>query len=81
MLQDEDDTSTRTRVIPVVNLSYSSCYNAFGPFEVYLILSVLGLLVNLIQAQNRFFARPTMQIRSAELERTKHGKMVFQMTF
>ena len=48
-LQDEQDTSTRTRVIPVVNRSNSSFYIAFGAVEeAFLILSVLGLHVNLI---------------------------------
>ena len=46
-------------IIPVVDGSDSSLYIvAFGAVEVFLISSVLGLHVNLIQAQNRFFARP-----------------------
>ena len=48
-LQDEQDTSTRMRVIPVVDRSNSSFCIAFGAVEeVFLILSVLGLHVNLI---------------------------------
>ena len=47
--QDEQDTSTRPRVIPVVvDRSNSSFYIAFGAVEVFLILRVLGLHVNLI---------------------------------
>ena len=46
---DEQDTSTRTRVIiPVVDRSTSSFYIAFGAVEVFLILSVLGLHINLV---------------------------------
>ena len=63
-LQDEEHTSTRTPVIPVVNRSNSSFFIAFGAVQVFIILSVLGLHVNLIWAQNRFFRRPTMQITS-----------------
>ena len=50
MLQDEHDTSRRTRVIPIiVDRSNSSFYIiAFGAVEVFIILSVLGLHVNLI---------------------------------
>ena len=48
-LQDEQDTSTTTRVIPVVDRSNSSFYIAFGAVEeVSLILSVLGLHVDLV---------------------------------
>ena len=48
-LQDEHDTSRRTRVIHVVDRSISSLYIiAFGAVEVFLILSVLGLHANLI---------------------------------
>ena len=47
--QDEHDTSRRTRGIPVVDSSDSSLYIiAFGAVEVFLVLSVLGLHVNLI---------------------------------
>ena len=50
-LQDDHDTSRRTRVIPVVVDRSSSpfYYIAFGAVEVFIILSVLGLHVNLIQ--------------------------------
>ena len=48
-LQDERDTSRRTRVIPVVDRSNSFFYIiAFGAVEMLLILRVLGLHVNLI---------------------------------
>ena len=48
-LQDKQDTSTRTRVKPVVDRSNSSFYIAFGAVEgVFLILRVLGLHLNLI---------------------------------
>ena len=63
-LQDEQHTPTRTRMIPVVDRSNSSFYVAFGAVQVFLILNVLGLHVNLIQTQNPFFARPIMQISS-----------------
>ena len=67
--------STRTRVIPVVvDRSNSSVYVAFGAVEVFLILSVLGMHVNLIQVQNRSFARSVMQITYVELEQMKHRK-------
>ena len=49
-LQDDHDTSRRTRVIPVVDRSNSPFYIiAFGAVELFIILSVLGLHVNLIQ--------------------------------
>ena len=48
-LLDEHDTSRRTRVIPEVDRSNSYFYIiAFGAVEMFLILSVLGLHVNLI---------------------------------
>ena len=39
-LQDEQHTSTRTRIILVVDRSNSSFYIAFGAVQVFLILSV-----------------------------------------
>ena len=61
-LQAEHDTSRRTRVIPVVvdrsKIRIFIVYVAFGAVEVFLIiLSVLGLHVNLVMTQNRFLAR------------------------
>ena len=47
-VQHEQDTSTRTRVIPVADRSNLSCYIGSGAVEVLLILSVLGLHVNLV---------------------------------
>ena len=55
-LQDDHDTSRRTRVIPVVDRSDSPLYIiAFGAVEVFIILIVLGLHANPTQA---LFARP-----------------------
>ena len=48
-LQNEHDTSRRTRVIPVVDRSNSPFYIIeFGAVEMFIILSVLGLRVNRI---------------------------------
>ena len=47
-LQDEQHTSTRTCIIPVVDRFNSSFYIAFGAVQVFLIVSVLALHFNLI---------------------------------
>ena len=48
-LQDEHDTSRRARVLRVVDRSKSSFYIlAFGAVDVFIILNVLGLHVNLV---------------------------------
>ena len=60
-LQDEHDTSRRTRVTPVVDRSRSPFYIiAFGAVEVLIILSVLGLHVNLIQIGSKPFFCATL---------------------
>ena len=60
-LQDDHDTSRRTRVIPVVNRSNSPYYIfAFGAVEAFIILSVLGLHVNLIQIGSKPFLCTTI---------------------
>ena len=55
-LQDDHDTSRRTRVIPVVDRSNSPFHTtAFGAVEVFIVLSVFGLHVNLIQIGSKSF--------------------------
>ena len=60
-LQDDHDTSRRTRVIPIVDRSNSPFYIvAFGTVEVFIVLSVLVLHVNLIQIGSKPFFCATL---------------------
>ena len=48
-LQDEQRTSTRTRITPIIaDHSITSFCTAFSAVHVFIILSVLGLHINLI---------------------------------
>ena len=61
------DTSRRTRVIPVVDRSNNSSFYiiAFGAVEVFIILSVLGLQIQI--GSNRSFTRRRKNTLQEEL--------------